>query len=145
MLGDFSMQCVIRSCTGSSIVSLLARVRTFFMNSTTVCSSKSASALMRASSAAIAAAAAALAASLVGGLLAHFWFLPVLPLVDAIVLSVVAAAAGQVGDLCESLIKRSTDVKDSGTILPGHGGILDRSDALLFASAAVWVYAEFIF
>jgi phosphatidate cytidylyltransferase len=85
-----------------------------------------------------------LAASLVGGLLAHFWFLPVLGLLPAVLLSLGAAAAGQVGDLCESLIKRSTDVKDSGNILPGHGGILDRSDALVFASAVVWAYAEFL-
>ncbi len=80
--------------------------------------------------------------ALLGGLIAHFWFLPSLPLLHAIVLSIVGALAGQLGDLCESLIKRSTGVKDSGTILPGHGGILDRVDALLFSTAVVWAYVQ---
>jgi phosphatidate cytidylyltransferase len=86
-----------------------------------------------------------LGGALLGGLIAHFWFLPSLPLLDAFVLSIVAAAAGQAGDLCESLIKRSTGVKDSGTLLPGHGGILDRVDALLFAAAIVYLYAAWRF
>jgi len=78
--------------------------------------------------------------ALVGGLIAHFWFLPSLSLLDTLVLSPVAAGAGQLGDLCESLIKRSTGVKDSGTLLPGHGGILDRTDALLFCTSVVYLY-----
>jgi phosphatidate cytidylyltransferase len=78
--------------------------------------------------------------ALVGGLLAHFWFLPTLPLLDAILLSIAGALIGQVGDLCESLIKRSCGVKDSGKLLPGHGGILDRVDALLFTAAVVYLY-----
>jgi len=85
-----------------------------------------------------------LAGGLAGGLIAHFTILPVLPLWHAIVLSLVATAFGQLGDLSESLIKRSVGVKDSGTILPGHGGVLDRSDAMLFTAAAVWLYVTLV-
>ncbi len=85
-----------------------------------------------------------LAGSVVGALIAHFALLPVLPLVDAVILALAAGALGQAGDLFESLIKRSTGVKDSGTILPGHGGLLDRVDALMFVSAATWLYASWI-
>jgi phosphatidate cytidylyltransferase len=57
-----------------------------------------------------------------------------------IVLSAVVNLAAQLGDLVESLIKRGSGVKDSGSILPGHGGMLDRIDAMLFAVPVVWAY-----
>ena len=58
-----------------------------------------------------------------------------------ILLTVVLNSAAQLGDLVESLIKRGAGVKDSGNILPGHGGMLDRIDALLFAAPVLWFYA----
>jgi phosphatidate cytidylyltransferase len=79
-----------------------------------------------------------LGGSVVGALLAHFWYLPELPLGRGIAAALIAGTLGQLGDLCESLMKRSVGVKDSGGILPGHGGMLDRVDALLFVSATLY-------
>jgi len=68
------------------------------------------------------------------------WGLEQPPLWPIILLSAVVNVAAQLGDLVESLIKRGAGVKDSGTILPGHGGMLDRIDAMLFAVPVVWAY-----
>ncbi|MBI5488901.1 MAG: phosphatidate cytidylyltransferase [Deltaproteobacteria bacterium] len=62
---------------------------------------------------------------------ARLWYLPELEWMDVALLALLAGAIGQTGDLFESALKRSVGVKDSGTILPGHGGLLDRIDALL--------------
>lgn len=62
--------------------------------------------------------------------------------IHMVLIGVVTNIAAQFGDLFESAIKRGAQVKDSGSLLPGHGGILDRIDALLFAIPAVWYYAE---
>lgn len=82
-----------------------------------------------------------LAGSVFGAVLASVWYLSgKLPLAHAIPLAIVGGALGQAGDLAESLLKRSTGVKDSGGILPGHGGILDRIDAMMFTASAVFLY-----
>ena len=65
------------------------------------------------------------------------------PLVQWLGLAVLLNVFAQVGDLVESAIKRGAGVKDSGAMLPGHGGILDRIDALLLAAPALW-YAQWI-
>lgn len=65
-----------------------------------------------------------------------------MPWFDVFAMAVPAAMLGQMGDLVESLIKRSTGVKDSGSILPGHGGILDRVDAVIFIAPYVYLYLQ---
>jgi phosphatidate cytidylyltransferase len=64
-----------------------------------------------------------------------------LPVGHTAAITALAAIAGTYGDLFESKLKRMAGVKDSGTIMPGHGGFLDRFDSLLFASTVVWLYA----
>ncbi len=82
-----------------------------------------------------------LAGSVAGALLASVWFLPVLSWFDCLLLGLGLGALGQVGDLFESMLKRSFGVKDSGRLIPGHGGILDRLDSLLFAFPAAYYFA----
>jgi phosphatidate cytidylyltransferase len=86
-----------------------------------------------------------LAGSICGTLLAKFTFFPQLTLLDALVTAVVIGVTGQAGDLFESLLKRSFGVKDSGTIFPGHGGVLDRLDSVLFAAPVTYYYALYFF
>jgi len=72
----------------------------------------------------------------------HFMF-PQVPAWQAVLLCAIANAAGQVGDLCESAIKRGAGVKDSSNLLPGHGGWLDRVDSSLFAIPVVYALMHF--
>jgi phosphatidate cytidylyltransferase len=87
-----------------------------------------------------------LAGSILAVVIAKAWYLGgTLAWWDCVALAIPAGALGQMGDLCESLIKRSYGVKDSGFIIPGHGGILDRVDAVLFSAPVVFAYAAWRF
>lgn len=81
-----------------------------------------------------------LAGNLVAGSVVKAFWLPQLAWPDSLVFFVLAGVAGQAGDLFESRFKRLANVKDSGSFLPGHGGILDRIDALLFASPVAYLF-----
>ncbi len=72
-----------------------------------------------------------------------FHFLKFIPMVHALMIAAVSSIAGTFGDLFESKLKRWAGVKDSGHIMPGHGGFLDRFDSLFFASTCVWFYVIF--
>ena len=83
-------------------------------------------------------AAGSTVASVIYGAIYIPRLLPSVPLVEALGLTVAANIAGQIGDLAESALKRGAGVKDSGTLLPGHGGWLDRVDSGLFALPVVY-------
>lgn len=85
-------------------------------------------------------AIAGLAGGVLGALAVRHLGLPTLPLAHALLLGGAVAAMGIVGDLDESLLKRWAGVKDSGTLFPGHGGMLDRLDSLLFGAPVLYYY-----
>lgn len=72
------------------------------------------------------------------------FFFPGLTVVDLLILAIAGSIFGPVGDFCESMLKRSHGVKDSGKIIPGHGGILDRIDALIFNAPMTFAYVYFV-
>jgi phosphatidate cytidylyltransferase len=79
------------------------------------------------------------------GALATFWFFPELPYKWSAPLAAVMAAVGVLGDLAESAMKRGAGAKDAASILPGHGGFLDRLDSLLFNAPILYYFAKFYF
>jgi phosphatidate cytidylyltransferase len=83
-----------------------------------------------------------LAGGVLGALAVRQLGLPELPLVHALALGALVAGLGIVGDLVESLLKRWAGVKDSGTLFPGHGGMLDRLDSLLFGAPVLYYYFQ---
>jgi phosphatidate cytidylyltransferase len=84
-------------------------------------------------------AVSSLAGSVIFGIVYLNRALPAVSLVEACLLSVVVNIAGQAGDLAESALKRGAGVKDSSSLLPGHGGLLDRVDSSLFALPVVYL------
>ncbi|PID55978.1 phosphatidate cytidylyltransferase [candidate division KSB3 bacterium] len=80
-------------------------------------------------------------ASVLASCIAKVTFFSKLSIVDCVLLGLSMSIIAQLGDLCESLLKRSANVKDSGTIVPGHGGILDRMDGVMFAAPLLYYYA----
>jgi len=77
--------------------------------------------------------------------LATWWFFPELPYQWSVALAVVLAIVGVLGDLVESAFKRGSKTKDAASILPGHGGFLDRLDSLLFGAPILYYFARFYF
>lgn len=88
--------------------------------------------------------AGALVFAIGGALLARAWFLPSFSLGDCLATGLLLTVAGVLGDLAESALKRSAGVKDSGSVIPAHGGMLDRLDSLLFTAPVFYYYVTVV-
>jgi phosphatidate cytidylyltransferase len=84
-------------------------------------------------------------ASLLMATLAHYWFFRDLPLKWALPLAALMNVLGVLGDLTESALKRGAGAKDAAQILPGHGGLLDRLDSLLFNAPLIYYFGRLYF
>jgi phosphatidate cytidylyltransferase len=87
---------------------------------------------------------AGLSGSVIAAIICHYTFLNFISFAHLLILSVIIGMVGLAGDLVESSFKREVNLKDSSNILPGHGGVLDRFDSLLFVAAPVYFYLKFI-